>query len=867
MLKNLPKGLVDAVKLIIETTVPVQTRHVQQFDEELKGNQHKIDANKNGKIDAHDFKLLRRKKAVKEALESGVDVSDIVQFHSPMQSDLHEEIAVVVHRDARDGTIHVMAEGMKYKLKKDQVKEVSEELLGENNYKTAPTSYEKGSKEEEQAKKKDKMVANVLFGKKKTNEETDLTESTYEFDISGEHGNAAVDELVKHANSKGIKAKVHTYDGPGGGNPVIHLSHKDPKVVHDYVKNHIDSDVDLSDHKINEEVEQVDELSIDTMKSYGDKRARTAFSGGRKPGQSVDAGIKMKSQQSNSLSLARTKINRVRDTGSTVLNKEEVEELDELSKDTVQKYKKAAVKDYYDADDVDDGRRVGQRYKGIKMANRKLAKEEVEEIDELSQNKLTDYRAAAKKQGTNIQNKMKIGGGDWSKDGSETKTLSKRMAGYKMAGRKINPGISASVGKGVKVPANEEVETIDELSNKTLASYVSKASKSKQRIDQKMDDLDNARRVVSNIDVDDRTNANALDNQLRKASNKLYDKSYNRKAGMHQALKKLANEELEIEEGMEFEFEDRGIATVVEITENRIILAFDEGVEEFSINDIEFEELDEAHDGYKADSEKSKFNSGHRAKLMNPEGKVSYLSGKSYKTPAHAKAAAKFYGSIMHLPIRTMDSEMSQYNKSYDAKHGDVKEEVEIDENLSKLSKVDLINNYHKSKNALGRLGQTPYEDREDSGWDERVKHHKDILDSHMAELKRREVKEEVEIDEARGRPPKAPKEGQKPSPAWQRHLERQNKGEDKEELEALGAQLRKAVSINKPVTFLNGEKKEVSPSHITKFEDHMEARPKTIDKQKFQNDAHASHDAFVKSVTAPVPKPEGGTSSIVKYR
>ena len=260
-----------------------------------------------------------------------------------------------------------------------------------------------------------------------------------------------------------------------------------------------------------------------------------------------------------------------------------------------------------------------------------------------------------------------------------------------------------------------------------------------------------------------------------------------------------AKEELEIEEGMEFEFEDRGIATVVEITESRIILAFDEGVEEFDIDDLDFNDIDEAHDGYKADSEKSKFNSGHRAKLMNPEGKVSYLSGKSYKTPAHAKDAAKFYGSIMHLPIQTMDREMSQYNKAYDAKHGD--------------------------------------------------------------------VKEEVELDEARGRPPKPPKEGQKASPAWQRHLERQNKGEDKEELEALGAQLRKAVSINKPVTFLNGEKKEVSPSHITKFEDHMEARPKTIDKQKFQNDAHASHDAFVKSVTAPVPKPQGGTSSIVKYR
>jgi hypothetical protein len=34
-----------------------------EVDEELKGNQHKIDKNKNGKIDAHDFKLLRKEEA------------------------------------------------------------------------------------------------------------------------------------------------------------------------------------------------------------------------------------------------------------------------------------------------------------------------------------------------------------------------------------------------------------------------------------------------------------------------------------------------------------------------------------------------------------------------------------------------------------------------------------------------------------------------------------------------------------------------------------------------------------------------------------------------------------------------------------
>jgi uncharacterized protein YjdB len=37
------------------------------MDEALKGDQHKIDANKNNKIDAHDFKLLRSKKKIEEA--------------------------------------------------------------------------------------------------------------------------------------------------------------------------------------------------------------------------------------------------------------------------------------------------------------------------------------------------------------------------------------------------------------------------------------------------------------------------------------------------------------------------------------------------------------------------------------------------------------------------------------------------------------------------------------------------------------------------------------------------------------------------------------------------------------------------------
>lgn len=38
----------------------------EELEEALKGNQHKIDANKNGKLDAQDFKMLRAKKGMKK---------------------------------------------------------------------------------------------------------------------------------------------------------------------------------------------------------------------------------------------------------------------------------------------------------------------------------------------------------------------------------------------------------------------------------------------------------------------------------------------------------------------------------------------------------------------------------------------------------------------------------------------------------------------------------------------------------------------------------------------------------------------------------------------------------------------------------
>jgi hypothetical protein len=51
----------------------------KKVSEELKGDQHKIDANKNNKVDAHDFAILRGKKKVKEDMEFAKKLMEVVK--------------------------------------------------------------------------------------------------------------------------------------------------------------------------------------------------------------------------------------------------------------------------------------------------------------------------------------------------------------------------------------------------------------------------------------------------------------------------------------------------------------------------------------------------------------------------------------------------------------------------------------------------------------------------------------------------------------------------------------------------------------------------------------------------------------------
>lgn len=95
------------------------------------------------------------------------------------------------------------------------------------------------------------------------------------------------------------------------------------------------------------------------------------------------------------------------------------------------------------------------------LRKKKKVAEEADQIDELSEPTVRTYYNKAGEQGKKIADKMKMGGGDWSKDGSDTKTLKKRAAGRTMALKR----------RSGEMKMSEAVEELDELSVNTMKSY------------------------------------------------------------------------------------------------------------------------------------------------------------------------------------------------------------------------------------------------------------------------------------------------------------------------------------------------------------------------------------------------------------
>jgi hypothetical protein len=140
--------------------------------EELKGSQHKIDANKNGKVDAHDFHLLRKKKKVAEEVEiTEASVADVAKtahlhvragkhdsIHTAIQSAVNTHFPSSVHSAVTRKKVAAQALNKIQSMNKSKMTKEEAEQIDELSEPTVRTYYNKAGEQGKKIADKMKMV-------------------------------------------------------------------------------------------------------------------------------------------------------------------------------------------------------------------------------------------------------------------------------------------------------------------------------------------------------------------------------------------------------------------------------------------------------------------------------------------------------------------------------------------------------------------------------------------------------------------------------------------------------------------------------------------------------------------------------------
>lgn len=357
----------DAIKAIAESDYALKV-------EALKGDQVKLDKNKNNKLDAQDFKILRGKKKVEEAEEKPRSAGSV--FDKDVAKSFEK-------KKPGESTGH----------------EAKKTSTGTQYTKKAPV-------EESLASFKDKLkagakkVARVMGGPDDEGHKKDL-QKKMGIPQTGKPNHAKYNEEVE-----------------------FDLESIDPALVEEFMQT--------------EEFEQLDELSKGTLASYvkkssddlGYHAARVA--GGvkdvaRHGGKNTPIGKELQKDVEKSVKI-RDKRSSGIDKAATKLSKEEVEEISELKKSTLASYvNKASVnavdnmvkaKEFNDIKDRVAARgpskvgdnliqrasthadksqaKANKRVAGMLKANKKL-REDSEQLDELSKDTMKSYQDKAMK--------------------------------------------------------------------------------------------------------------------------------------------------------------------------------------------------------------------------------------------------------------------------------------------------------------------------------------------------------------------------------------------------------------------------------------------------------------------------------------
>ena len=310
--------------------------------EELKGNQHKIDKNKNGKVDAHDFKLLRKEE---EEIEEQAPVAPSLMKHRisvtvsdpdhTMVSKRKEKIqktVIVTHSDNKDGAKKV---GEKFYKKKgyivhdsNHVGMVNEEL-DEGIFDSLKKGYVNGLKSGLKQKiKPEHHKSYNIDDVKSTSDATSILQKAKQAGHAHQVKEEVeqVDEGIFDSLKKGYVNGLKT-----GLKQKIKPEHHDSYNI-DSVKSTSDATSILQKakqaghaHQVKEEVDQIDELSKGTLRSYINKAGTQVLGAAT----AANAGMKFDDKQKAKLIKRGETVDKAVDKYR--VKKENVEQIDEVN--------------------------------------------------------------------------------------------------------------------------------------------------------------------------------------------------------------------------------------------------------------------------------------------------------------------------------------------------------------------------------------------------------------------------------------------------------------------------------------------------------------------------------------------------------
>jgi hypothetical protein len=329
-------------------------------NEALKGNQHKIDANKNGKVDAHDFKLLRAKKKVDEDLVErsltpdeegekervvkgmkksmtgfksryGKDAKSVMYATATKLAKEETEYEELV-LDLREGSDNQKDKNDDVPFDPDPPKTGKSAVAGKYGYGVSLVRHlaRQGIKK---AMKKETMMGKAGA----TSEETEIEESrghkilatklrqidTMSSGIAPDHSinvQSAKDKIKDVSNTD--KVEIVTQKDCTLTHPSTDVSHMDDKYELNKKKHGYGNVVH------NEEVEELDEVSAELLGRYSDKASKE-YNDPKTP-------ERKKATRRAGLMLGYNKVKARANVPATY--KEEAEQVDEVSKSQLQRY-------------------------------------------------------------------------------------------------------------------------------------------------------------------------------------------------------------------------------------------------------------------------------------------------------------------------------------------------------------------------------------------------------------------------------------------------------------------------------------------------------------------------------------------------